>query len=59
MTLEQHNARLLKALDEQAKRKTTSKEVARASLIAGSIYTPKGNLRAEFGGRNWKAKAAG
>ncbi|MEO6717256.1 MAG: hypothetical protein ABIM50_08425 [Novosphingobium sp.] len=59
MTLEQRNAQLLKALDEQAKRKTSSKEAARASLIAGSIYTAKGNLRAEFGGRNWKSKAAG
>lgn len=57
-TLEQRNAALLKALADQAKRKTASSKIARESLLKGSIYTQKGNLRAEFGGRNWKAKAA-
>lgn len=58
MTLEQRNAEILKVLAEQAKRKAACPETARASLIKGGIYTAKGNLRAEFGGRNWKAKAA-
>lgn len=59
MTLEQRNAQILKALAEQTKQNTVSKEAARAALIKGGVYTAKGNLKAEFGGRNWKAKAAG
>lgn len=56
MTIEQRNAAILKALKEQTKANTRSKEIARAALIKGSIYTPSGNLKAQFGGRNWKAK---
>ena len=58
MTEEQRNKAILKALKSQTREKTRSKEAARAALIKGGIYTAKGNLKAEFGGRNWKAKAA-
>lgn len=56
MTLEQRNAAILKALNEQTKRNTKTPEAARAVLIKEGIYTAKGNLRAKFGGR--KAKTA-
>lgn len=58
MTIEQRNEAILKALESQTREKTRSKAAARAALIKGGIYTAKGNLKAEFGGRNWKAKAA-
>ena len=56
MTLEQRNAAILKVLAEQTKQKSKSAATARAALIKEGIYTPKGNLRAKFGGG--KAKTA-
>jgi len=50
MTLAQRNAEIFKILDDQTKRNTVSKAAARASLIAGGIYTKGGKIRAEFGG---------
>lgn len=58
MTLEQRNAEILKALADQAERNTVSQAAARAALIREGIYTPGGNLRAQFGGRTRKAKSA-
>lgn len=57
MTLEQRNAAILKVLAEQTKRKTASRAKARAALIKEGIYTPKGNLRAKFGGGKPKTAA--
>ena len=37
---------------------TVSRKVARASLINEGIYTAKGKLRVEFGGKSKKAKNA-
>jgi hypothetical protein len=37
---------------------TTSKAVARATLISEGIYTKKGTLRVEFGGQPKKSKSA-
>lgn len=56
MTLEQRNKAILEVLAEQTKAKTSSPAAARAALIKEGIYTPKGNLRAKFGGG--KAKTA-
>ena len=55
MTLEQRNAAILKVLAEQTKRKTASQAKARAALIKEGIYTPMGNLKAQFGGRKTRA----
>lgn len=58
MTLEKRNAAILKALAEQTKRNTVSRETARAALIAEGIYTKEGQLRPKFGGPRKKASAA-
>lgn len=58
MTLEQRNTAILKMLVEQTKAKTSSKAVARASLIKEGIYTRSGNLAPKFGGKGAKAKTA-
>lgn len=43
---------------EQTKRNTASPAAARASLIEEGIYTKKGKLRVEFGGKSKKGRAA-
>lgn len=58
MTIAQRNAEILKLLKDQTKRNTASKAAARKSLIDAGIYTKKGTLRAEFGGKPKKARAA-
>lgn len=35
---------------------TANRETARSALIKEGIYTPKGNLKAEFGGRGSRKK---
>lgn len=58
MTIEQRNAAILKALAEQTRRNTVSKEAARAALISEGIYTKDGELRPKFGGPRKKAVVA-
>lgn len=58
MTHAQRNAEILKLLDEQMNRALESKEAARAALIREGIYTTKGKLRVEFGGKGKKAIVA-
>jgi hypothetical protein len=50
MTTEQRNAEILRILDEQTKRNTVSRKIARDALIDEGIYTKRGQVRAEFGG---------
>lgn len=57
MTLAQRNGEILRILDAQTKRNTVSKAVARAALIDEGLYTKKGKLRVEFGGKSKKADA--
>lgn len=58
MTIEQRNAAILKALAEQTKRNTVSRDTARAALISEGIYTKDGQLRPKFGGPRKKARVA-
>ena len=58
MTIDQRNAAILKALKDQTRENTRSKKAARAALVNGSIYTAGGNLKPQFGGRNWKSKVS-
>ncbi|WP_296615541.1 hypothetical protein [Sphingomonas sp.] len=58
MTLAQRNAEILKLLEEQTKRNSASPAAARASLIAEGIYTKKGKLRVEYGGKSKKGAVA-
>ena len=55
MTVAQRNAEILRLLAQQTKLNTASKAAARASLIAEGIYTKKGALRVEYGGKSKKA----
>jgi hypothetical protein len=58
MTHAQRNERILKAIEDGTARASVSKQVARATLIKEGIYTTKGNLRAEFGGKAGKKTVA-
>lgn len=57
MTKLERNAKIMAQLDLVTKRGLKSKAAARNLLVKEGIYTPKGNLKAEFGGRG-KAKLA-
>jgi hypothetical protein len=54
MTHAQRNSKILKAIQEETTRASASKKVARESLIKEGIYTEKGKLRVEFGGKSDK-----
>ncbi|MEP9359334.1 hypothetical protein [Sphingomonas sp. KR3-1] len=58
MTHAQRNAEILRLLEEQTNRGLKSKAAARATLIREGIYTEKGKLSAEFGGKRKKAAVA-
>lgn len=58
MTHAQRNAAILKMLEEQTERAVVSKAAARAALIGEGIYTKKGKLRVEFGGKTKKETTA-
>ena len=49
---------ILKMLEEQTERAVVSKAAARAALIGEGIYTKKGKLRVEFGGKTKKETTA-
>ncbi len=52
MTKEQRNAKILRAIEEATAKSSVSKESARKTLMAEGIYTAKGKLKAEFGGKS-------
>lgn len=59
MTQAQRNAAILEWLKTFTEQNTTSKTVAREGLIAEGIYTRKGKLRVEYGGKSKKVNSAG
>ncbi len=54
MTHSARNQKILQAIKESTRQALSSKEAARAILIKEGIYTAKGDLRAEFGGKPGK-----
>lgn len=56
MTNAQRNQAIQTLIRDYTAKATVSRETARATLIKEGIYTPKGNLKAEFGGRGGKTK---
>jgi hypothetical protein len=54
MTHAQRNQKILAAIEAETSRALVSKKVARDTLIKEGIYTTKGKLRAEFGGKTRK-----
>ena len=51
MTKHERNAKIMAQLDATTKRGLKSRAAAREVLVKEGIYTSKGNLKAEFGGR--------
>jgi hypothetical protein len=58
MTQSQRNEAILRMLEERTRIAMASKATAREALISEGIYTRKGKLRVEFGGKSKKDKAA-
>lgn len=54
MAIRERNQKILQAIEAKTKRVLVSKKAARDSLIEEGIYTKKGKLRAEFGGKKPK-----
>jgi hypothetical protein len=57
MTKAERNAKIAKLIEARTKRGLKSKRAARAMLISEGIYTERGNLKKEFGGRGSKRAA--
>jgi len=57
MTHDQRNQAIKELIRARTEAMTSSPETARRMLIEEGIYTRKGNLRAEFGGKAKKASA--
>lgn len=58
MTHAQRNQKILTAIAAETARAVESRKTARDTLIKEGIYTTKGELRAAFGGKTKKARAA-
>ncbi len=58
MTHAERNAAIKKLIEERTAKTTSSKEIARQTLIKEGIYTKKGNLTANYGGSYKKKTAA-
>ena len=58
MTDAQRRVAIETLIKEHTDANTTSKAIARATLINEGIYTKKGALRVEFGGETKKTKSA-
>ena len=58
MSKTERNQIILDKIKETTERGLKSKSAARRILIGEGIYTEKGNLKAEFGGRGWRQKVA-
>lgn len=54
MTQAERNKKILQAIEAKTKRVVVSKDAARAALVDEGIYTKKGTLRGEFGGKEPK-----
>ena len=54
----ERNKKIASQIQVVTKRGLTSKTAAMTVLVKDGIYTPKGNLKAEFGGKGWKRKAS-
>lgn len=57
MTKAQVHEKILRAINEQTAKATTSKRAARDTLIKEGIYTADGRLREEYGGGKEHAAA--
>lgn len=58
MTDAQRNKKILYGIARETARAVASKKAARETLVKEGIYTAKGKLRAEFGGKAKKARVA-
>lgn len=58
MTHAQRNRRILDIIEKETVRASSSRKIARETLIAEGIYTKKGKLRVEFGGERKKETVA-
>lgn len=54
VTNSSRNQKIFQAIKESTLRALSSKQTARETLIKEGIYTAKGKLRAEFGGKSDK-----
>lgn len=57
MQLDDRNVVILGLLRQRTERNTISRKKAREALISDGIYTAKGKLRKEYGGKGKKAKS--
>ncbi|HYD24214.1 MAG TPA: hypothetical protein VEB68_05415 [Croceibacterium sp.] len=57
MTKAERNQKIVRLIEARTKRGLKSKKAARTMLISEGIYTEKGNLKKEFGGRGSGSKA--
>lgn len=57
MQLGDRNIVILDLLKQRTERNTVSRKAAREALISEGIYTRKGKLRKEYGGKGKKAKS--
>lgn len=51
MTHAERNQKILHAIEQETARALSSKKAAKEVLIKEGIYTSKGKLKAEFGGK--------
>lgn len=58
MTKHERNSIIMAQLEQTTKVGLKSKASARSILVKEGIYTAKGNLKAEFGGRGRRSNAA-
>jgi hypothetical protein len=58
MTDAQRRSAVMSLISQHTAASTTSKKVARETLIGEGIYTKKGHLRVAFGGASTKVKTA-
>ena len=58
MSRDERNQIILAKIKETTERGLKSEKAARAILIAEGIYTQKGNLKKEFGGRGAARRAS-
>lgn len=57
MQLGDRNIVILGLLKQRTERNTVSRKAARGALISEGIYTRKGKLRKEYGGKGKKVKS--
>lgn len=57
MTHAERNAAIKKLIEQRTEATTSTREIARETLIKEGIYTKKGNLTANYGGSYGKKTA--